>query len=165
MIMKIGFLVVDMQKAFLQDRMKELNVNKACEYINHVANLIRANGHCVIHIQDVEGADELADPELLNFIPEIHVDERDIRITKTASNAFWNTELEQVLLNHDIGLVVVAGFAAEHCVLFTYNGAIERGFKAVMLQNGILSGNQDVINATYRDRHMISHPVIKFMVG
>lgn len=162
--MKIGLLVIDMQKIFLQDQMKKLNVNKACEYINYVADLIREKDHYVIHIQDVEGADELADPELLNFIPEIHVNERDIRITKESSNAFWNTELEQTLLNHDIGLVVVAGFAAEHCVLFTYNGAIERGFKTVMLQNGILSENQDVIAATYRDRHMISYPVIKFMV-
>lgn len=61
-------------------------------------------------------------------------------------------------------LVIVAGFGAEQCVLFTYNGALERGFKAVMLQNGIISSREDIIQATYRDRDLISDPVIAALV-
>ncbi|MBT2292807.1 cysteine hydrolase [Paenibacillus albidus] len=161
---KIGFLIIDMQKAFLQDHKEQMNVERACEHINYVAEQLRANNHPVIHIQDVEGAEDL-NAESLEIIPEIKVEPQDIRVTKEASNAFWNTELEQILLKHDIGLVVVAGYAAEHCVLFTYNGARERGFKTVILQNGILSSNSDVIPLTNRDRNVISYPVIEFIAN
>ncbi|HEY2494346.1 MAG TPA: cysteine hydrolase, partial [Paenibacillus sp.] len=61
--------------------------------------------------------------------------------------------------------VIIAGFAAEHCVLFTYNGAIERGFKPVILQQGILSTQSDVIISTYRERNMISYPVIEYLAN
>lgn len=161
--MKIGFLIVDMQNVFLQDQREKLNVERACEHINYVAELLRSKNHCVIHIQDIEGAEDL-DSELIDIIPEIKVEQNDIRITKEESNAFWNTELEQILSKQEIGLVIVAGFAAEHCVLFTYNGAKERGFKTVILQNGIISTNSDVISITYRDRNIISYPVIEFIV-
>jgi hypothetical protein len=62
-----------------------------------------------------------------------------------------------------IELVIISGFAAEHCVLFTYNGAIERGLKPVILQQGILSKYADVITSTYRDRNLISYPVIEYL--
>jgi nicotinamidase-related amidase len=162
--MKIGFLIVDMQNIFLKNQLEVPNVQESCEYINYVADLLRTNHHLVVHIQDIEGSAE-TDPELLEVIPEITIDQRDICITKEYSNAFWKTDLEQVLVNNGISLVIIAGFAAEHCVLFTYNGAIERGFKSVVLQNGILSTKPDAINQTYRDRNMISYPVIESIVG
>ncbi|QKE72805.1 isochorismatase family protein [Arthrobacter citreus] len=161
--MKIALLIIDMQKIFLEDKKEQLNVEAACEYINYVAESIRSNKHLVIHVQDVEGADEI-NSESLAIIPEINVDQQDICIRKEQSNAFWNTELESILIENDVKLVIVAGFAAEHCVLFTYNGAIERGFKAVILQNGILSTKSDIITQTYRDRNIISYNVLPFIV-
>lgn len=161
---KMALLIVDMQKVFLQNNMEQFKVPRACVYINYVADLLRSKDHCVIHIQDIEGADE-SQPDSIDFIPEIEVDGRDIVVRKEHSNAFWHTELEQVLRNNGVDLVVVAGFAAEQCVLFTYNGALERGFKAVMLQNGIISSKDDVIQAAYRDRDLISDPVIAFLAG
>ncbi|PGS49427.1 isochorismatase family cysteine hydrolase [Bacillus sp. AFS041924] len=161
--MKIAFLIIDMQKIFLEDKKESLNVESACEYINYVASQIRSKNHLVIHVQDIEGADDI-NSDLLSFIPEIKVEEQDICMTKEDSNAFWNTELEQILKGNDVKLVIIAGFAAEHCVLFTYNGASERGFKPVILQNGILSTKSDVITQTYRDRNIISYNVVPFIV-
>ncbi|EGL15095.1 MULTISPECIES: isochorismatase family cysteine hydrolase [unclassified Paenibacillus] len=157
--MNIALLIVDMQMDFLQDR----PVATASAYINHTAQILRSGGHQVIHIQDVEEAGTIS-PERLEFIPEIQVEKDDLVVKKTFSNAFWRTDLEQILLDRQIGLVVIAGFDAGNCVLFTYNGAIERGFKAAILQNGILSAKEDLIALTYRDRHVISYPVIEFMV-
>ncbi|MEC0244305.1 cysteine hydrolase family protein [Paenibacillus chitinolyticus] len=157
--MKIALLIVDMQIEFLQG----LPVAAASEYINHTARILRSGGHQVIHIQDVEGAGTVS-PERLDFIPEIQVEQDDLLVKKTFSNAFWQTDLEQILLDRQIGLVVVAGYDAGNCVLFTYNGAIERGFKSAVLQHGIMSSREDLVHLTYRDRHVISYPVIEFMV-
>jgi nicotinamidase-related amidase len=163
--MKIGFLIVDMQNIFLHDQMEKLNVGVACEYINHVSGLLRGKDHTVIHIQDMEGSNEDTDPEARDIIPDITVGPKDIRITKQYSNAFWKTDLEQVLHNHGVGFVVVAGFAAEYCVTFTTNGATERGFQAVILQKGIVSTKMDAINSIYRDRQVVSYQVIEFMMN
>ena len=160
--MKIGFLVIDMQNVHLQGVAKK-NIDRACEYINYVSDMVRSNDHVVIHIQDVEGRTE-SNREIYDTIPEVQVDAADRILTKEDTNSFWKTELEQILRDQGVELVIIAGNAAEHCVLFTYNGALERGFGAVILQNGILSQFDDVISATYRDRNLVSHPAIKFML-
>lgn len=50
------------------------------------------------------------------------------------------------------------------CTIYI-NGAIERGFATVLLQHGVLSEHVESIAAAYRDRHLISYPVIKLMVN
>nr|WP_279306927.1 isochorismatase family protein [Paenibacillus pseudetheri] len=162
--MKIGFLIVDMQNLFLHDHMEKLNVSEACEYINYVSGLLRAKDQIVVHIQDMEGANADTDPEARNSIPEITVAPTDIQMAKEFSNAFWKTDLEQLLREHGVEFIIVAGFAAEHCVTFTINGAQERGFQAALLQKAILSTRPDAITSIYRDRHMISYPVIEFLM-
>ncbi|WP_025693235.1 cysteine hydrolase family protein [Paenibacillus zanthoxyli] len=159
--MKIGFLIIDMQSIHLENLEKKI-IDRACEYINYVSDLLRSNDHVVIHVQDIEGLKE-SNRDLYNSVPEIQIEEKDLILTKENSNAFWKTELEQILLKQSVELIIISGFAAEHCVLFTYNGAIERGFKPVLLQNGILSNNSDVITSTYRDRNLISYPVIEYL--
>ncbi len=161
--MKIGFLVIDMQAVHLQGVEAQM-INNACEHINYVADLLRSNDHPVIHVQDIEGITEANRGEF-DTISEIQIKDTDLILTKEYSNSFWKTELEQILRDRGVEVLIIAGNAAEHCVLFTYNGARERGFNTVILQNGILSKYQDVITATYRDRNLISHPVIKYMTN
>lgn len=163
--MKIAFLIIDMQNILLRDQMEALKVGRACEYINHVAGLLRSHDHLVIHVQDMEGSEEDADPNAREIIPEVTVGSNDIRVHKQYSNAFWKTDLEQILRAHGVEFVILAGFAAEHCVTFTLNGAIERDFQAVVLQNGILSTQSDAISAMYRDRPLASYQVIQLMLS
>lgn len=163
--MRVAMLIIDMQSIYLQEEpMEKKTIDKACMYINHVADLLRSKDHMVIHVQDIEGLQE-TNKEMYEMIPEIQMKDQDLRVTKEHSNAFWKTELDQMLRDHNVGFVIVSGFAAEHCVLFTYNGAIERGFKTVILQNGILSTKSDVISATYRDRNLISYPAVEYVIG
>lgn len=159
--MTIGFLIIDMQAVHLQG-VNPKDVDRAVEHINYVADLLRESGHAVVHVQDLEGMEE-SNRDEYRIIPDIQVAATDLVVTKEYSNSFWNTDLEQLLRDRQVELVVLAGFAAEHCVLFTYNGASERGFRPVILQNGILSRHPDVLAFTYRDRNLISHPVIKYL--
>ncbi|MBP3962773.1 cysteine hydrolase family protein [Paenibacillus lignilyticus] len=160
--MKIGFLIIDMQTVHLEGLDKPM-IERASEYINYVSDSLRSNNHTVIHVHDIEGISE-SNREAFNSVPEIQVQDTDIIVSKESSNAFWQTELEQVLHKHEVELVILAGYAAEQCVLFTYNGASERGFKPVLLQNGILSKHADIITSTYRDRNLISYPVVNYLL-
>ncbi|GKU77445.1 cysteine hydrolase family protein [Paenibacillus sp. L3-i20] len=161
--MKIGFLIIDLQTIHVQDRVDKTEINKACQYINYVSKLLRTKEHVVVHIQDIEGMND-ATKDKYNIIPEVHIADTDLKVSKKFSNAFWQTELEQLLKSHGVELLIISGFAAEYCVLFTYNGATERGFKPVLLQNGFLSINSDMIASTYRDRNVISYPAIEYLL-
>lgn len=161
-MLKIALLVIDMQKGFIQGKELGERATQASEYINEVAGYLRTNGHYVFIVQDVEveGGIESSSFEV---IPEIQQAESDIRITKEWSNSFWKTDLEQQLRDKQVEVIIVAGYAAEHCVLFTYNGAMERGFTTAVLQNGVLSQHASAIKSMYRDRHVISYPIIEIM--
>lgn len=160
--MKIGFLIIDMQAIHLQGIEKK-GIDRACEYINYVSDKLRSKSHVIIHIQDIEGISEL-NKDLYDTIPEVQIEDTDLVITKEFSNAFWRTELDQILVDQGVELLIISGYAAEHCVLFTYNGAVERGFKPVILQNGVLSTNSDAITSMYRDRNLISYPAIQYLI-
>ncbi|MNB79012.1 N-carbamoylsarcosine amidase [compost metagenome] len=162
--MKLGYLIIDMQEIHVRDHVDKKTLDRACEYINYVSDMLREKDQLVIHIQDIEGMEEAA-KERYDIMPEIQVADSDLKVTKEYSNAFWKTELEQMLKNHGVELLIISGFSAEHCVQFTYNGASERGFRPVLLQNGILSAHSDVITAAYRDRNLISYPVIQYLIS
>ncbi len=158
--MNIVMLVIDMQRCFVDQFPDRRPALEACEVINYVADMLRKAGHPIIHVKDVESRGEFTEEELA-FLPEIHIDKNDLQMEKVFSNAFWKTDLEERLRERAIDLLVVSGQAAEHCVLFTYNGASERGFQAAILQDAVASGKPDRVTALYEDRNLISHGVIQ----
>ncbi len=162
--MKTAFIIIDMQKTYLEGIVDKNKIETACEYINYSSDLMRKNGQLVVHVQDIEGMNE-SNKSMYDIVDEIKIAESDLNVKKTCSNSFWNTELEDELKSKGIEFVILCGFAAENCVLFTYNGAAERGFKCVILQNGILSSKDDAVMNIYRDRNIISYPVIEFITG
>ncbi|MBB6636794.1 isochorismatase family cysteine hydrolase [Cohnella thailandensis] len=161
--MKIAFLIIDVQNIFINELRSHRNVARPFEYINHVSNMMRQNGQLVVHVRDVEEADDGKGG--LDIVPEIVVSSEDRHVEKLSSNSFWQTDLERMLKEYGPDLVVLSGYAAQYCVLATYNGAIERGFKAVMLQNGLLSEYEDAIQDVYRDRHVVSYPVLSAILA
>jgi nicotinamidase-related amidase len=157
--MKMALLIVDMQLAYLGDCVKESGAEAACEYINMVSEKFRAKGHCVVHVKHV---DRGASKEDLGceIIPQVKIGPEDHTVWKSFNNAFWQTNLEELLRGEKVDLVIVSGYSAEYCVTFTYGGGTERGFKTVMLQKGIVSRNPLVVPEVTRDRNMISYPAI-----
>ncbi|MGG6310826.1 isochorismatase family protein [Paenibacillus macerans] len=159
--MKPALLIIDMQQAFLTDPRIQTEVPGVCEYINAVADMFRKAGRPVVAVQDLDGGEGTPGFEV---IPEVKLAESDLKLTKAWNNSFWKTDLEQLLREHDTDFVVVCGFAAEYCVTFTFNGALERGFGAAILQKGILGEHADSVSMVYRDRSLISYAVLRALL-
>ncbi|WP_309119495.1 isochorismatase family protein [Paenibacillus sp.] len=160
--MTIAMLIIDMQVGFIGEEKRKDDVRIASEYINYAANLIRQSGNIVVHVQDedVEGGRDSANYEI---VPSIVRAAGDLYVNKKWSNSFWNTELESMLKERGVRYVIVSGFAAEHCVLFTYNGASERGFKPAVLQHGVVGERAGSAEMLQRDRAVISCNVIGWL--
>ena len=74
----------------------------------------------------------------------------DFRLSKPFLDAFWQTELDSHLRSSAVKDLIVCGFLSEHCVLSTYRGAIQRGFKAQVLEGGVASLSDDMTEFTLR---------------
>ncbi|PKK97897.1 MAG: isochorismatase [Tenericutes bacterium HGW-Tenericutes-2] len=157
--MNIALLIIDVQKAFLAVRKNTKEYNDTLAYINATSTVLRKAGMPVFIIRNVsEGNDES-----FNVPDELKVCDKDIDLIKHYSNSFWKTDLEEQLRKRNVDFVVVCGTAAEHCVLSTYNGARERGFRGAILQNGVFADSPNGLLDLFYNRPLISYSVISYM--
>jgi nicotinamidase-related amidase len=160
--MNIAMLIIDLQKGVLESEESKETVKDAVEYINEVSGYFRKAGKPVIVIQDV-GVDGGPGSEGYELIDELIVEETDIQLAKVHANSFYETQLEKILHDLDVEFLVISGFAAEYCVLFTYNGARERGFGTSLLQHGIAGMTKKGVRDIQILRPVISYEALRFL--
>lgn len=134
--MKAALLVVDMQKEFFQEEASRPSLMEAVDYINYSIDIFRKAGCPVIFVQDQD-----ATGEGFEIYEGLKVEPTDARIVKEYGNAFWKTELEELLHKQGIELIAICGYAAEYCIYATYNGAGERDFMPTLIQHAIAGPN------------------------
>ncbi|MGH4139153.1 cysteine hydrolase family protein [Clostridium sp.] len=159
---KVALLVIDMQKNCKEATSCKSSFKKAVEYINEISEYFRVKNQPVVIIQDLEAGG----PETEGFksVEELVISDNDILVHKTYSNAFWKTELDTILKSEGVDCIVISGFAAEHCVLFTYNGAIERGYNTFLLQNGVAGFDDDEIKRIQSLRSVVSYEALEYFL-
>ena len=161
--MCIALLIIDLQKEYFKDGRKQEELTDALEYVNETAKLFREADKPVVIVQHT---DEDNKPGSAGFdvVDGLEAEDSDYRIVKTYSNAFWKTELEELLKEFDVEYVVCCGYAASHCVLSTYNGARERDFTSALLQRGIIGLNKDDAEQEQLRRDVVCYHTVKFML-
>ena len=159
---KVALLVVDMQKNCKEATSCKSSFEKAVEYINEISEFFRKKKLPVLIIQDIEAGG----PETEGFkcVEELAVSDNDFFVHKTYSNAFWQTELDTILKSEGVDCIIISGFAAEHCVLFTYNGAIERGYSTFLLQNGIAGFDEEEIKRIHSLRSVVNYEALEYFL-
>ena len=158
--MNIALLIIDVQKAFLNDRKGSKSYRDTLMYINATASLFRKTNQSVFIIRDLSEGDD----ESYQTVEELKRGSQDIDLIKKYNNSFWKTDLEEKLKERNIDFVVISGTAAEHCVLATYNGAIERGFSSAILQNGVFADFLEGQIDLYNNRELISYGVLSYIL-
>ncbi|WP_196161614.1 cysteine hydrolase family protein [Reinekea sp. G2M2-21] len=89
----------------------------------------------------------------------------DLLVTKSFANAFHQTTLASQLKALKVSFLILCGQAADQCVVFSYNGAQEQGVSATVLQDGVISPQPGRADMLFRDRTVISYPVIKALLS
>jgi len=161
--MSIALLVIDVQKKYVSQPAFKETFAMAKEYINYVSDLFRKAQQPVIHILHVEPEENIESDDF-QVSEEIVQKDGDIYLHKHYGNGFWKTDLQKILEDHGIEFVVCSGLAAAYCVLATYNGALERGFGAAMLQSGLVGNSWDEVRTVQRERAVISYNSVKYIL-
>ena len=134
--MKCAFLIIDMQKGCREFCKCQKEFDGTVEYINEAARIFREKDLPVVKVLDI-GVGKGPGSSEFEFVDSIITHDNDIVIYKEYNNAFFKTKLNEKLQELGVEFVVISGFAAEYCVLFSYNGAKEMGYGVSLLQNGI----------------------------
>lgn len=80
--------------------------------------------------------------------PDLVVAEDDIVVRKRSADAFYGTRLTQVLTQHEVTEVVVAGYATEYCIDSTCRSALALGYDVVLAADGHSTFERDAAAAT-----------------
>jgi len=158
----VALLVIDMQINCKEATSCKETFEKAVEYINEISQYFREKKYPVVIIQDIEAGG----PETDGFkcVDELEVSDNDFHVNKTYSNAFWETELDTLLKSEGVDCLIISGFSVEQCVLFTYNGAIERGYNSFLLQNGVAGFDDDEVKRIQSLRSVICYEALEYFM-
>jgi nicotinamidase-related amidase len=69
--------------------------------------------------------------------------EKDIAVQKKHGNAFKNTDLKKILLDHNIKTITIGGLVSHGCVKATCLGGLSEEFEILLLENGHTNWNKD----------------------
>jgi len=162
--MKMALLIIDLQKAYENDKTKESMAN-ACEYINATIPLFRKNDLPIIWIQHMDEYDgAIPGKPGFEYIDQLKPEKNDYRITKEYNNSFNKTKLYEVLKDNKIDTVVITGYCAEYCILSTYRGALDLDLTPVIIKNAIASGEKERIRFVEDISNVMSYEILNKIV-
>jgi nicotinamidase-related amidase len=109
----------------------------------------------IIYIQDMDvGAENLIEHEIH---PEVVPLSSDIVIKKKATNAFFQTNLQEILHEKSIEHMVIIGVKTEYCVDTTSRSATSLGFDVTLVADGHSTTDNKVLTAEQIIAHHNCH--------
>lgn len=99
--------------------------------------------------------DNLA-PDALDIVPELaRYSPPALVVDKPAYSAFFGSRLGHLLVERHVGTVVVSGAETDVCVLATALGAVDLGFRVIIVEDALCSSSDtghDALMTMYRTR-------------
>lgn len=114
------------------------------QYLKWATELFAQANLPLAYVLDEDVRDEHGD-EGFALAAELEAPAGAKRFVKRESNAFLDTNIGDWLREQGVDVVIITGFAAEQCVLRTYIGAEERGFKVLTLPEAIGSSRANMV--------------------
>ena len=152
--MTTAFLVIDVQNTLCTGPWAAFDVDRVVERINRVAAKTRAAGSPVIFVQhEEEGGAMRFNSVGWQLYKGLDVQPQDLRIRKRTCDAFFQTNLRQLLENNGVGQLIVAGMQSEFCVDSTVRGALAHGFPVVLVSDGHTTLDNEVLCAAQITAH------------
>ncbi len=132
-------VVIDVQNKWLP-MMDEKGRDSSLSLINAVMKFFRYHGYPVIVVYH-SSPERGPAPGSEDFIYPVSIEiaEGDLKITKSFSNAFKQTELNKILQERKCNTLFLCGLSAVGCVLATYFGAQDLDYGVFMIKDALLS--------------------------
>ncbi|WP_089934325.1 cysteine hydrolase family protein [Candidatus Entotheonella palauensis] len=132
-----ALLIIDLQVGAPDDPPR-LDLARVMERINQLAQATRESDGLVIFIQHDGPPGHRLEPQTPGWelLPELDRCPADVIVRKRASDAFYETGLDEVLKQHGVDQLLVTGCASEMCVDTAIRAAASRGYQVVAASDG-----------------------------
>jgi nicotinamidase-related amidase len=124
-----ALLVIDMQSGVVRNAH---DVDRVIANINALVDKARSESVPVIWVQHSD--DDLAEgSEDWEYVPELARQDDEPVVHKRYGDSFEETDLEALLLERNVGHLVVTGAQTDACIRSTLHGALVRGYDATLV--------------------------------
>lgn len=138
-----ALLVIDIQNGLFEKSTPIYRADQLLENIHHLIDRAHQAGMPVIFIQHSSPKTLEKGSAVWQLHPQIQPLAKDMVIHKQHGNAFEETNLREELEKRNVSAVVITGLVTHGCVKATCLGAIEEGYKVVLVSDGHSSYNKD----------------------
>ena len=138
-----ALVVIDVQKGLFERSTPIFEAEKVLANINILIKEARQAGVPVIFIQHSNNKTLVKGSDAWQLHPEIKpLDDEEI-LHKLHGNAFIDTNLHDELEKRNVKTLVVTGLVTHGCVRATSLGAIDKGYKVVLVSDGHSNFSKD----------------------
>ncbi|ETX00427.1 MAG: isochorismatase [Candidatus Entotheonella factor] len=150
-----ALLIIDMQVGMLESEAPPRDVDLVVQRINAVASAMRNSNRLVIFIQHCgPKGDPFAPGESgWSFLPSLERTENDLVVSKTTCDAFYKTELDTLLQQHQIDELVITGWATDFCVDTTIRAAASRDYDITVIGDAHTAADRTHLDAASIIQH------------
>jgi nicotinamidase-related amidase len=140
---EIALLVIDVQKGLFEKTMPIYKAKQILENISTLINKARQENVPVIFIQHSNDKTLERGSDAWQLHPKIQPLEDEVIIHKLHGNAFEGTNLREELEKRNVNVLVTIGLVTHGCVKATCLGALNEGYKVVLVSDGHSSYSKD----------------------
>lgn len=152
--MTTALLVVDMQQALCAGPWAMAGIDEVLPRINDLVDRARAAGVPVVMIQHEEDGDDLRyGTEGWQLAHGLHARPEDPRVRKATPDAFYETELGQLLQQRGIDQLVICGVQSDFCIDTTVRRALALGYHVTLAGDAHTTIDNDVLTAAQITAH------------
>lgn len=150
-----ALLIIDMQVGMLDEESWPHDLNSVVERINQLAALMRSDDGLVVFIQHHGTPEDGFAPTEPGWqlLPAMDIADTDVIVAKTTCDAFYNTELESVLLHAGANELLIAGWATDFCVDTTIRSAASREYDLTVVADAHTAADRSHLAAVQIIRH------------
>jgi nicotinamidase-related amidase len=149
-----ALLVIDVQQGLCAGEHAAFEAEQVIARINEASARARAAGVPVIFVQHESTAGYLEfQSDAWQLASGLQVESTDLRIRKTAADAFHRTDLQQLLDVHGVAELVICGMHTEFCVDTTTRRALALGYPVLLLEDAHTSEGNRHLSASQVIRH------------
>lgn len=152
--MTTALLIIDIQHALCQGDEAAFDIDRVIDRINSVSAKARAAGLPVVLVQHEENEGPLQfDSEGWQLAGGLVTQAADLRVRKTATDAFHRTELHALLQQRGVDHLIVCGVQSEFCVDSSVRGALALGYAVSLVADAHSTIDNSVLSAAQISAH------------
>lgn len=149
-----ALLIIDVQHALCAEPYQVFEAREVIARINEVARKARAAGAPVIVVQhESQGGVLDFGSTGWQLAQGLEVLAQDVRLRKTASDAFHHTELQAMLQARGARHLIVGGMQSDFCVDTTVRRALALGYPVTLIADGHSTLDNAVLSAAQIRAH------------